>query len=107
MWVGIFWWQAFKLDVDPDDLEELEANIAKDVLGCELTKTEFAEILSMKPDSLFVEQMFELVDKDRSGTLSFREFLDVIVIFAKGETYLCAVQLLVVVASVLGRSDWE
>ena len=42
-------------------------------------------MLSMAPDSLFVEQMFELVDKDHSGSLSFREFLDVIVIFAKGE----------------------
>ena len=57
---------------------------AKEVLSCELSRTEFAEALSLKPKSLFVEQMFDLVDKDRNGYLSFREFLDVIVIFAKG-----------------------
>ena len=56
----------------------------KEVLTCELSRTEFAEALSLKPNSLFVEQMFDLVDKDRNGYLSFREFLDVIVIFAKG-----------------------
>ena len=54
------------------------------MLSCELSRTEFAEALSLKPNSLFVEQMFDLVDKDRNGYLSFREFLDVIVIFAKG-----------------------
>ena len=56
----------------------------KEVLTCELSKTEFAEALSLKPNSLFVNQMFELVDVDKNGYLSFREFLDVLVIFAKG-----------------------
>jgi dual oxidase len=60
---------------------------AKEVLSCELSRTEFAEALSLKPNSLFVEQMFDLVDKDRNGYLSFREFLDVIVIFAKGTSF--------------------
>ncbi|XP_071953912.1 dual oxidase 2-like isoform X2 [Antedon mediterranea] len=76
--------QAFKLDVDPDDITEFKSEIAKDVLTCELTKQEFAEALSMKSDSVFVDQMFDLVDKDNSGTVSFREFLDIIVIFARG-----------------------
>ncbi|XP_033120574.1 dual oxidase 2-like isoform X2 [Anneissia japonica] len=76
--------QAFKLDIDPQDITELRSDIAKDVLTCELTKQEFAEALSMKPDSVFVDQMFDLVDKDDSGTVSFREFLDIIVIFAQG-----------------------
>lgn len=78
--------QAFKLDFDPDNMESsLNDQETKDILECELSKTEFAEVLTMKPDSLFVEQMFELVDADNSGTLSFREFLDVIVVFAKGK----------------------
>ncbi|XP_022093825.1 dual oxidase 2-like isoform X3 [Acanthaster planci] len=77
--------QAFNESVDSTDLSELERTDAKDVLNNELTKTEFAEMLSMPPDSIFVEQMFDLVDKDQSGALSFREFLDVIVIFAKGK----------------------
>lgn len=77
--------QAFKLDFDPENLESLNNKETKDILECELTKTEFADVLTMKPDSLFVEQMFELVDQDNSGSISFREFLDVIVVFAKGK----------------------
>jgi dual oxidase len=40
--------------------------------------------MSLKPDSLFVDQMFQLIDQDGNGFVSFREFLDMIVIFAKG-----------------------
>ncbi len=77
--------QAYDLQFDPDDSEELEKTIARDVLNCELTKTEFAEFLSMNPNSTFVNSMFDLVDKDKSGSMSFREFMDIIVIFAKGK----------------------
>ena len=56
----------------------------KDILECELTRTEFADAMSLKPDSLFVDQMFQLIDQDGNGFVSFREFLDMIVIFAKG-----------------------
>lgn len=38
----------------------------------------------MRPESTFVQQMFSLIDKDNNGYISFREFLDVIIIFAKG-----------------------
>lgn len=55
------------------------------MLRCELTATEFADALGLKSDSLFVESMFTLADKDGNGYLSFQEFLDVIVIFMKGE----------------------
>ena len=57
----------------------------KEILRCELTKVEFAESLRLTPDSLFVENMFNLIDKDGNGYISFREFLDVMVIFSKGE----------------------
>lgn len=55
-----------------------------DILDCELTKDEFAEALSTKKDSLFVEQMFALCDADQNGFISFREFADMTVIFSKG-----------------------
>ena len=54
------------------------------ILECELTRDEFAEALSLKKDSIFVEQMFALCDTDGNGFISFREFADMIVIFAKG-----------------------
>ena len=56
----------------------------REALQCELTGTEFADTLGLKPDSLFVDSMFTLADKDGNGYLSFQEFLDVIVIFMKG-----------------------
>ncbi len=56
----------------------------KDILECELTREEFADAMSLKKDSLFIEQMFQLIDQDGNGFISFREFLDMIVIFAKG-----------------------
>lgn len=57
---------------------------AKEIIETELTQFEFAEVLSMRPESTFVQQMFNLIDKDLNGYISFREFLDVIIIFAKG-----------------------
>ena len=38
----------------------------------------------MEPSSVFVEKMFTLADKRNKGTISFREFLDILVIFGKG-----------------------
>ena len=60
------------------------AETRTDILECELTRDEFADAMSLKPDSLFVDQMFQLIDQDGNGFVSFREFLDMIVIFAKG-----------------------
>lgn len=57
----------------------------KEALQCELTGAEFAHALGLKPDSPFVESMFSLADKDGNGYLSFQEFLDVLVIFMKGQ----------------------
>lgn len=77
--------QAFKIDKDgtapTSNLTSAEAN---DIITCELTRTEFAEALSMKPTATFVVKMFELVDKDNNGYISFREFLDMLIIFAQG-----------------------
>ena len=50
----------------------------------ELSKDEFAEYMKLKPNSMFVEQMFNIADADGSGAISFREFLDIMVLFTKG-----------------------
>ena len=57
----------------------------REALTCELSRAEFAESLGLKPQDMFVESMFSLADKDGNGYLSFREFLDVLVVFMKGE----------------------
>lgn len=56
------------------------------VMRTSLSKKEFAEALGMKPDSLFVKQMFNCVDKDNDGRISFQEFLDTVVLFSRGKT---------------------
>ncbi|XP_070687320.1 dual oxidase 1 [Pempheris klunzingeri] len=69
---------------DAGDMSGVSSKKAKEVLQCELAASEFAEALGLKPDSLFVDSMFTLADKDGNGYLSFQEFLDVMVIFMKG-----------------------
>lgn len=56
----------------------------REALTCELSRAEFAESLGLKPQDMFVEYMFSLADKDGNGYLSFREFLDILVVFMKG-----------------------
>uniref|UniRef100_A0A8C9TXC3 NAD(P)H oxidase (H2O2-forming) n=1 Tax=Scleropages formosus TaxID=113540 RepID=A0A8C9TXC3_SCLFO len=65
-------------------LQVLSRRKTREALECELTWVEFADALGLKPDSLFVESMFTLADKDGNGYLSFQEFLDIVVIFMKG-----------------------
>jgi len=70
---------------DAGDMSGVARQKTRQVLQCELAATEFADALGLKADSLFVDSMFTLADKDGNGYLSFQEFLDVIVIFMKGE----------------------
>ncbi|XP_062276975.1 dual oxidase 1 [Scomber scombrus] len=69
---------------DAGDMSGVSHKKARKVLQCELTASEFADALGLKSDSLFVDSMFTLADKDGNGYLSFQEFLDVMVIFMKG-----------------------
>lgn len=75
----------------PDDTKSRDSydQIPRDVfmvMKTSLSKNEFAEALGMKTDSLFVKQMFNCVDKDKDGRISFQEFLDTVNRFSKGET---------------------
>lgn len=55
------------------------------VMRTSLSKNEFADALGMKPDSLFVKRMFNCVDKDKDGQISFQEFLDTVDLFSRGQ----------------------
>ncbi|XP_068882317.1 dual oxidase 2 [Aphelocoma coerulescens] len=75
------------LEIDRSDAGELNlesSQKAREALTCELTRAEFAEALGLKDHSMFVESMFSLADKDGNGYISFREFLDILVVFMKG-----------------------
>ncbi|XP_021528812.2 dual oxidase 1 [Aotus nancymaae] len=75
------------LDINQADAGTLPLDSSQKVreaLTCELSRAEFAESLGLKPQDMFVESMFSLADKDGNGYLSFREFLDILVVFMKG-----------------------
>ncbi|XP_056355441.1 dual oxidase 2-like [Oenanthe melanoleuca] len=75
------------LEIDRSNAGELSCESsrkAKESLTCELSRAEFAEALGLKDHSMFVESMFSLADKDGNGYISFREFLDILVVFMKG-----------------------
>ncbi|NXT47307.1 DUOX2 oxidase, partial [Pluvianellus socialis] len=75
------------LEIDKSDAGELNfesSKKAKESLTCELSRAEFAEALGLKAHSMFVDSMFSLADKDGNGYISFREFLDILVVFMKG-----------------------
>ncbi|NWW44308.1 DUOX2 oxidase, partial [Pedionomus torquatus] len=75
------------LEIDKSDAGELNfesSQKAKESLTCELSRAEFAEALGLKAHSMFVDSMFSLADKDGNGYISFREFLDILVVFMKG-----------------------
>ncbi|XP_051000997.1 dual oxidase 2 isoform X2 [Acomys russatus] len=75
------------LDISQADAGTLPLDSSQQVreaLTCELSRAEFADSLGLKPQDMFVESMFSLADKDGNGYLSFREFLDILVVFMKG-----------------------
>ncbi|NXX29411.1 DUOX2 oxidase, partial [Nicator chloris] len=75
------------LEIDRSDAGELSfesSQKTKESLMCELSRAEFAEALGLKEHSMFVDSMFSLADKDGNGYISFREFLDILVVFMKG-----------------------
>ncbi|XP_068083975.1 dual oxidase 1-like [Anabrus simplex] len=76
--------QAFDIIHAEKKTLKIDARVAKEVIYTEVTLSEFAEALRMRPDSQFVQKIFALVDKDNNGFVSFREFLDMLILFAKG-----------------------
>jgi dual oxidase len=54
------------------------------IRNIQLTRTEFAESLGLKPTSIFVRNMFLMVDKDGTGFVGFEEFLDLFQILSSG-----------------------
>ncbi|XP_034946208.1 dual oxidase isoform X2 [Chelonus insularis] len=66
--------------------EETEDGEVVTVMRTSLSKSEFASALGMRPDAVFVKKMFNIVDKDGDGRISFQEFLDTVLLFSRGKT---------------------
>lgn len=66
-------------------LEDVTGDVIM-VMRTSLSRHEFANALGMKGDDVFVKMMFNIVDKDGDGRISFQEFLDTVVLFSKGKT---------------------
>ncbi|GLV42469.1 Dual oxidase [Carabus blaptoides fortunei] len=84
MFFRVVFAQAFHIRHSDDEIVRVNSKTARDIIYTELTITEFAETLGMTPHSEFVRRIFSLIDKDKNGFVSFREFLDMLFLFAKG-----------------------
>lgn len=79
---------ALTFGLKPGEKRKLE-DVTSDVImvmRTTLSKKEFASALGMNERDMFVTKMFNIVDKDGDGRISFQEFLDTIVLFTKGRT---------------------
>lgn len=77
---------ALTFGLKPGERRKLE-DVTSDVImvmRTSLSKREFASALGMNEKDMFVQKMFNIVDKDGDGKISFQEFLDTIVLFSKG-----------------------
>lgn len=54
------------------------------IAAIELSREEFAKALQSKPDSMFVERMFEFADADRNGFISHAEFVNLLALLSRG-----------------------
>lgn len=79
---------ALTFGLKPGEKRKLE-DVSSDVImvmRTSLSQAEFAGALGMKSNDVFVKKMFNIVDKDGDGRISFQEFLDTVVLFSKGKT---------------------
>uniref|UniRef100_A0A1B6CWK3 NAD(P)H oxidase (H2O2-forming) n=1 Tax=Clastoptera arizonana TaxID=38151 RepID=A0A1B6CWK3_9HEMI len=77
---------ALTFGLKPGEKRKREEDGGDVVMRTSLSKAEFASALGMKPDAVFVRMMFNIVDKDGDGRISFQEFLDTVVLFSRGKT---------------------
>ena len=66
------------------NLGELDGETINKIRNIKLTRTEFAESLGMQPNSMFVRNMYLLVDTSKDGFVSFEEFMTMFMTLASG-----------------------
>ncbi|KAL3865900.1 hypothetical protein ACJMK2_043248 [Sinanodonta woodiana] len=60
-------------------------SVSEKIIQVHLTQTEFAEAFGLKPSSIFIKHMFLLVDTERNGHVSFRDFMKIFLLFASND----------------------
>lgn len=63
---------ALTFGLKPGEKRRREDEGGEVVMRTSLSKAEFASALGMKPDAVFVRMMFNIVDKDGDGRISFQ-----------------------------------
>ena len=76
---------ANKKKTDDSGLGDLDAETARKIRDIKLTRSEFAESMGLQPSSMFVRNMFLLVDRTKDGFVSFDEFMNMFLTMANGE----------------------
>ncbi|KAK3602519.1 hypothetical protein CHS0354_029336 [Potamilus streckersoni] len=75
--------QAFKQSSERVKLK-LDLKLTNDISKIQLTRTEFADALGLRSNSVFLRNMFLMVDRDAKSFVSFHQFMDMYVILARG-----------------------
>jgi len=76
---------AVTFGIDKTKKQQTTKNFGSaEVMSINLTREEFASALGMKPNDIFVRKMFKIVDSEKNGRISFKNFLDTVVLFTKG-----------------------
>ncbi|XP_075064232.1 dual oxidase 1-like [Mixophyes fleayi] len=72
------------LDINKADAGALHRQKIAEVLRCELSREEFAELLGLNSNAHFVKSMFSMADKDGNGYLCFKECCFILATLLKG-----------------------
>src|SRR3569623_1159812 len=62
----------------------VDTQLYRDAANFELSQDSFAEAFDMPRNSIFVQRIFELGDRDGSGFISINEFVDVLAVLCNG-----------------------
>ena len=71
--------------IDKKVRSPVEQREMDDAMNLKLTRVDFAEALAMKPNSAFIERMFNCIDRQQEGRISFQQFLDLIMHLSQGD----------------------
>ena len=76
--------QSMNMNQEGTAVNKPDRDKKKKMLNIKISKHEFAHLLKMKEDSLFLQHLFAAADADNDELISFQEFLNIIALFTSG-----------------------